>query len=176
MLLPGLCCVCLGATIPSAVHVPQEEPQQESHGVLFLVQLGQVPLWIAQLHWHTCTGHTREYELHVALIYQGSPLGKFEGIVGGRSLGGGCDHINHFGNHIKDVDIEGIGGGLLMLKGLGDENWNITTCGCTVNFHLEKIFPRALMGEIFIPWIFCPMLVITRNYGSLYHVGENLFC
>ena len=50
------------------------------------------------------------YIVHVALIYQGSPLGKFEGIVGGRSLGGGCDHINHFGNHIKDVDIEGIGG------------------------------------------------------------------
>jgi hypothetical protein len=29
--------------------------------------------------------------------------GKIYGIVGGRGLGGACDHINHFGCHIKEV-------------------------------------------------------------------------
>ena len=46
----GLCCVCLRAAVPSSVHVPQEEPQQESDGFLFLVQLSQIPFRATQLH------------------------------------------------------------------------------------------------------------------------------
>ena len=65
----GLCCVCLGAAIPSPVHVPQEEPQQEDYGVLFLMQLGQVPFRAPQLHRHTCAGHTCECKLALVLCY-----------------------------------------------------------------------------------------------------------
>ena len=32
------------------------------------------------------------------------------------------------------------------------------------------------LSEIYIPWVFCPRLMITyihRTYGNLYHMGEN---
>ena len=43
-------------------------------------------------------------------------------LVGGHGLGGICDHINHFGYHIKEIGLLKIWGarGPAMLKGPGE--------------------------------------------------------
>ena len=49
-------------------------------------------------------------------LTSGFSPGIFEGIVGGRGLGGVCDHINYVGYHIKEIRLEKAWGAA-MLKG-----------------------------------------------------------
>ena len=70
-------------------------------------------------------GSTTPIHVHVAfyskqrdyiICYQGSPQDNNEGLAGGRGLGGVCDHINHFGSHIKEIGLWKAWGAA-MLKG-----------------------------------------------------------
>jgi hypothetical protein len=49
---------------------------------------------------------------YIYMYVQGSPR-KSESIVGGHGLGGVCNHMNHFGHHIKEIQI---------LKARGEED------------------------------------------------------
>ena len=36
-------------------------------------------------------------------VCEDSPQDRIKDLVGGRGLGRACDHINHFGHHIKEI-------------------------------------------------------------------------
>lgn len=40
----GLCGVSIRKKIPFALHIPQEEPEEETDGVFFFVYVSEVPL------------------------------------------------------------------------------------------------------------------------------------
>ncbi len=50
LLVSGLCGLSERQAVSFVVHVSEEEPQQESDGVLLFLQLSQVPQRIVELH------------------------------------------------------------------------------------------------------------------------------
>lgn len=64
----GLCGVSIRKKIPFALHIPQEEPEEETDGVFFFVYVSEVPLWITQLHWSACFGHSCKYLIHWIIL------------------------------------------------------------------------------------------------------------
>ena len=65
------------------------------------------------------------FYLRVWFSYLGFSPVKIHDRVGGRGLGGVCDHINHFGHHIKEMWLLKAWGAT-MLKGPG-ENTELLT-------------------------------------------------
>ncbi len=64
VLFLGICRMSFGKTFPAALHVSEEEPQEETDGVLLVLHVCEVPLWAAQLHRSARHGHSRESPSH----------------------------------------------------------------------------------------------------------------
>lgn len=61
---PGICSVSFWKKIPFALHIPQEEPEEETNGIFFFMYVSEVPLWVTQLHWSAGFGHSCKYFIH----------------------------------------------------------------------------------------------------------------
>lgn len=64
-MVTGVRGVSIGTPLPAAVHIPQEEPQEEGDGVLQCMSLSQVPPRATQLHRPACHVHPCKYVLYI---------------------------------------------------------------------------------------------------------------
>lgn len=46
--------------LPTALHLPEEEPQEEADGLLLFLHVSEIPLRTPQLHRPACHGHPRK--------------------------------------------------------------------------------------------------------------------
>lgn len=62
--VPGLRCVSVREALPAALHLPEEEPQEEADGLLLVLHVRQISLRAAQLHRPARHGHSRKSRSH----------------------------------------------------------------------------------------------------------------
>lgn len=58
--VPGLRGVSVREALPAALHLPEEEPQEEADGLLLVLHVRQISLRAAQLHRPARHGHPRK--------------------------------------------------------------------------------------------------------------------
>ena len=73
--------------------------------------------------------------------------------MGGRGLGGVCDHINHFGSHIKEIGLWKAWGAA-MLKGPGENT---------------VLYKMVCLSCSLIQWVGKPFRLGGTN-ASLHHI------
>lgn len=60
LLVSGVCGVPIREAVPPALHLSEEEPQEEADGLLLFLHVCEISLWAAQLHRPSCHGHPCE--------------------------------------------------------------------------------------------------------------------
>lgn len=63
--VPGLRGVSVREALPAALHLPEEEPQEEADGLLLVLHVRQISLRAAQLHRPARHGHPRKCCSHL---------------------------------------------------------------------------------------------------------------